>query len=131
VVVSLEQGDGGENHPRRAVSALKGFGLKESLLYGMKVFAARESFNSRDFFPHRGASRSYATPHRCTIEQNGASPALAFAAPVLGSRQFKPVAQYVQQRFTGRRVNFMFTSIYRKSESHELTSRKCSATWSN
>src|SRR4029079_10741009 len=64
VVVTIEQSDRGKNHSWGAVSALKCLGLKECLLYRMKMFATRKAFDGRDFFSHRCPSRRYATPHR-------------------------------------------------------------------
>jgi hypothetical protein len=103
---------------------LKCLGLKEGLLYRMKMFATRKAFDGRDFFSHRCPSRSYATPNRSPVEQNGTGAALAFTTAILGPRQFEPIAQHVQKRLFGRCLNRMFTSIHRNSESHDLTSKE-------
>jgi hypothetical protein len=123
-VLTLEESHRGKNHSRGAVSALKSFRFKKSLLYGVKMFPPGEPFNGGDLFSRCGTCGSYATPNRGTVEQYGTSPALALTTAVLGSCQFEPVAQDVQERLIGRRVNLVFTSVHDKRESHDLTSRE-------
>ena len=96
--IVLEQRDAAHDHSGRAVSALKGSGIDESLLHRMELAVALEAFDRYDGFCCCGADRNLAGASWAAANQNGAGAALAFAATVLGAGEAELVAQNLEQR---------------------------------
>ena len=83
----------GHDHPRRAVSALKGFFIEKRLLERVQLAIGGKALNGRDLLPRQRLGRSDARASGFAPHQNRTSAALAFAAAVLGPGEAQPMTQ--------------------------------------
>jgi hypothetical protein len=74
-----------QDHAGGAEAALEGIVFDEGFLNGMKSSTDGEPFDGQYVLPPNLRDRDLARPDRFLIDENGAGPAEAFAAAVLGS----------------------------------------------
>src|SRR3989454_1427843 len=100
--VGHEQGVGGEEEGRRAVTALRGAELGERILERVQPAVRREPFDGGDAPPGAGEAEDEAGEHGRAVDEHGAGPALAQLAAVLRARESRVFAQYFEECFVGR-----------------------------
>ena len=76
----VEQGLGGDDHPRDAEAALNRPPVEKGLLNGMKIVAIRETLNGGDFLPFAIGRQGDAREDRPPINDNGARAAFRLVA---------------------------------------------------
>jgi hypothetical protein len=99
--IFLQKRDAADDHSGSAIGALECALIKESLLYGMKLTVLFEALNGDDGFSRGVSDGELAGAPRRAIQQNGAGPALAFAAAVFCSSEAKFFAQSKEQSCVG------------------------------
>src|SRR3989338_126932 len=90
----LEMGLGREYHPRRAVAALDRSRIGEGLNEGMVL---ADAFDRRDRTSLHPRRQSEARADRPAVQQDGAGPALARLAAVLGAGKSHILAKHLEQ----------------------------------
>src|SRR5438876_3842889 len=118
---AFKQRNRGEDHPRRAVAALKCLGLKEGLLHWMQAFASRQPFDSGDFLSWDGTHLRPARTDWRAFNQHCASATLAFAATIFGSSEFKLLSQDVEKRVLWRDIHSTFSAVDQQSKGHRVS----------
>jgi hypothetical protein len=93
----FQEGNGGQDHGGGTVAALEGFGVQESLLYGVEVSFAGEAFDSGDLFASCGGGGEGAGLDGAAVEEDGAGAAGSFAAAVLGSGEVEMIAKKFEE----------------------------------
>lgn len=88
-----EQSNAGYDHAWRAVAALHRVGLNERFLHRMKPAILRNALNSCDLLSSGGGRLRNARPNGRSIDQHGASSALALATSIFTAGEFQFVAQ--------------------------------------
>ncbi len=111
-MVGIQKGGGGHDHARRAVGALHGGFVEESLLQGMQVVANGETFDSGDLVVSDQADLRAARTLGDSIDKHGASAALAFAAAVLGAGEVELVAEDGEQGPLRCSIDFADGAVY-------------------
>jgi hypothetical protein len=92
--ILLQKSDAAHDHAGGAVSALEGFGVKKSLLDGVKAARLFEALDGGNRLAGNRRDGKDAGATRRTIEQNRTGAALAFAAAVFGAGQAQSLAEY-------------------------------------
>jgi hypothetical protein len=109
--IFLEQGDAGENHARRAVSALKRVGFEEGLLQSVQLSVLFQPFNGRDVFSGGGAGGRNAGPRRFSVEQHRTGATLSLTASILGAGEVQVFPKDIQQTTFGVSVDPLGASV--------------------
>jgi hypothetical protein len=87
--VLMQQGFAGEEHAGGTVTALRRAQFCESGLQRMQYRPIRHAFDGGNFMPLKFNGKRKAGEDRFPIDQNGAGPALAQFAAVLGGCQIQ------------------------------------------
>jgi hypothetical protein len=91
--ISVQQCHARHDHSRRAVTALQRSFFEEGFLQRMELVAAGEALNGGDFPLSNRRDLGDASALGLPINENRASPTLAFSASVLGSGQTQKITQ--------------------------------------
>lgn len=94
----LEERQRGHNHAGRAITALQGVCIEKSLLERMKPAVLLKAFDGGHRLLADGANRSMAGTSWDAIDENGASAALALAAPIFCAGEIEIIAQHAEKR---------------------------------
>jgi hypothetical protein len=108
----MQEGNASDDHSGCAVGALHGAFVEKCLLQGMQAVTLGQAFNRGDVFLPYGAYLCDARLARISIDQNGASAALAFPATILTPGEVELLAQHREQAGLPVRVNFISLSVY-------------------
>src|SRR5215471_9441108 len=96
--VAFEESFRGEEDARRAIAALGGAELGESLLQGMEVAAIGHTLDGLDGAPLRLDGQGQAGQHGLAVDEHGAGAALPELASMLGAREPEVFAQDLEER---------------------------------
>src|SRR6266536_2003476 len=110
--VPLQEGGGGHDHPVRAVAALRGLVVDEGFLDGVRLLDRAEPLERGDRLGRSGHGRRDARANRPVAEVDGAGPTLGEAAAEARPIQVELVAQDVQERRVGRRLNHVAPAVH-------------------
>src|ERR1044071_1323837 len=95
--ILIQQGTGGDQHPRRANAALRAPAFEKCLLKRIEAPIASESFYGENRRAIHLAHRNKARVDHFAVDNHRASSTLAFAAAFFGSGQAKVFTQRVEQ----------------------------------
>ena len=87
-----QQRGGREDHPRRAVTALKRFFIQKRLLYRTKSASTFQPFDGRNLCARGGCGPREAGSSRGSVNKHGASTALSLSATIFCACQMELVA---------------------------------------
>ena len=93
----IEHRDRRHHHARRAIAALKRFGVEKRLLHRMEPVAARQTFNGSNRFARRRRKFDDAGAQRRAVDQHRTRAAVPFAAAELAASQIEVVAEDREQ----------------------------------
>ena len=129
--ILVEKRFGGQNHAAQAKSALRGILVDKGLLNGVRFFDRAQAFESRNFHALHGLDRSDAGADRLALYNHGAGSALAEAAAEFRAAQLQIVAQGVQKRRCGIKIQGVSLAVdLQRNRAHMLT-RYCEDTISS
>src|ERR1700733_8725348 len=87
----------GKNHAWGADAALSPAFFEETLLDGMEPFVDDQAFDGGDFSAFGLQDGDKAGVDQVAVDQDGAGPALAFAAALFGSGEVQVFAEHIEQ----------------------------------
>src|SRR5438067_1855540 len=104
-LVPCEQGSCGHGNAAHAVAALRGLLVDERLLHGMELAVRAEAFYGRYLLAGNEGNGEVARCHRPAVDQDEAGSAKTAAAAETAADQAEVVAQHVEERRVGVRVD--------------------------
>ena len=112
-----KQPDRRDDHARRAVPALKRFGVEKGLLDRMQLVGRADRLDRRDRLAGDGADARDARPGRLAVDEDGAGAALALAASEFAAGEIELVAQDGQEAVVGLALHLVRASVDPEHES--------------
>lgn len=110
--MALKQVLGGEDHAWGADAALGATLFEKALLDGSEAAFDRDAFDGGEICPFDLKGRDEAGIDEVSVEQDGAGPALAFAAALLGSGETEILAKDVEETLHGRHGDGPEIAVY-------------------
>src|SRR5881394_1827546 len=114
--IAGEQGLGGQQKCRRAISALGSAQIGKRLLQGMQLPGARHPLDCSDTVTRACKAEHETGQHRRSIEQHGTGPAFSQLAAVLGAGEPEIFAQHFEQRLVRREGDLRALAVDRESD---------------
>src|ERR1700733_5800009 len=111
VRIAQQQRFGRHDHAVEAVTALRGLFPDEGSLRRIGTRARAEALECQDLAIDTAADRNHAGAGGEAVDQHRAGAAFTEPAAVFRSIQFKIVAQYIQQRSIGSRIDVMDPAV--------------------
>lgn len=100
------------DYARRAITALGGLLVDESLLQRARMFGCSEAFNGTYFSVADLGNRQNAREDGLAVKQYRASAALPKPTPEFGAVQAEIVAQHIEQRRRGIGIDHLSFAVY-------------------
>ena len=102
----------GQDHSRRADSALRAVAIQKRFLQGMESVVVRQALDGDDGCVVGLSDRNETAVHQFAVHQHGAGAAFAFAATLFCTCQAQLRSKYVQQALYGMDTNRFCLAVY-------------------
>ena len=123
---SPQQSFGAHDHPGDAVAALRGLLGLERGLHRAQLPILGETFDGGDLAAAQRGDGREAGEHGGVADEHGAGPALPEAASEFRAVQLQAIAQHVEQRFVGFRIDAVLLSVDADLKVHGAVSLRAS-----